>query len=120
MLVELEANATQDLPALPSPEMQDREAEVTDLVNKIASTMGPTVKASVAVLNDISKVADKLKGEVSVLHSLQKNAFPGKSAVDLGGRPLMKLTSDMSNQRSYSGPHWLSPSHYHPANEITT
>lgn len=117
MLVELEANAGEGLMALPGPEMQDREAEVNDLIDKMKTTMANS-KPSVAVMGELGKVLGKLSSEVSTLHGLQRNAFPGKSAVDLGGRPLMKLTSEMTNQRTYTGPHWLSPSHLHPNNEI--
>merc|ERR1719476_31012 len=117
MLVELDGNAGEGLQTLPGSELIDRSAEVSDIIKKMKGTMG-TSKPSVAVVGELGKAAGKLSGEVATLHELEKRAFPGKSANELGGRPLMKLQTAVEDQRTYSGPHWLSPSHLQPANEI--
>merc|ERR1711982_226639 len=77
--------------------------------------MGPTV----AAVGEIGTAAGKLAGEVKSLHELEKRAFPGKSASELGGRPLMKLQTELDSQRySNKDTSWLAPTYHNPTNEI--
>merc|ERR1712224_884083 len=92
--------------------------EISDIVSKMQNTMdksGP----SVAAVGEIGTAAGKLASEVKTLHELEKRAFPGKTATELGGRPLMKLQTELDSQRySANSPSWLSPSFLSPTNEI--
>mmetsp|Transcript_27089 Transcript_27089/g.50922 ORF Transcript_27089/g.50922 Transcript_27089/m.50922 type:complete len:220 (+) Transcript_27089:82-741(+) len=115
MLVELGANAP-DVAGLPGTDMGDLDKQISDILAKMTSSVGKGV--SVSAVGDIGKQVPNLMSAVSSLHSDVSKAFPGKTAEELGGRPLMAMETYLENKRSQTGPHWLSPSHLVPNNEI--
>mmetsp|Transcript_14571 Transcript_14571/g.25790 ORF Transcript_14571/g.25790 Transcript_14571/m.25790 type:complete len:224 (+) Transcript_14571:71-742(+) len=117
MIIELEANAG-DAAGFVGVDMSDLDKQVSDILGKMISSVGKGGKLSVSTVGDIGKKIPELASAVSSLHADTKKAFPGKSAEELGGRPLMAMETYLENKRSTTGPHWLSPSHLVPNNEI--